>query len=173
MSTIVTSFMESMSRFARVVREMDKESHRGAAVLTLCLLEEVVKSGIAARLVEHGKDMVDTLAPPGNWRVLISNGRALGILTKGEAHALTKLVAIRNKFSHGVAENLRFESPEVANLVKNLPLPPGSTKESISTNTLMQQFLIVSASLYSLLQVRHGTIARILPPSAQMPGWES
>lgn len=115
-------FSEAMQRFQRFNEEFLNESDRGVAVLSVCLLEDVLRSKVADRIAVEEKEALRTIAPPGSFRVLASNARSIGVLSQTEFDSFTNIVEIRNLFAHKVLEKLRFDGPEVASKIEALKL---------------------------------------------------
>src|SRR5260370_4867992 len=103
-----------------VLEQLRSESDRGAALVGLAYLDELLEKLVQARMIEDEKHLNKLLQSP----LFTSNARAdlayaLGWLGPQIFGDLSTLRKIRNKFAHSY-EGLHFEDAEIGQLCRNL-----------------------------------------------------
>ena len=141
----VEKIMASADRFGRLAEEFKRESDRGCAVLVLCVLEDALREVIKAFVVDPNKS-IDRLAPKGGLNVAIDSTVLLGLLTERQGRAFKQLVAVRNRFAHGVFEGLTFDTPDIAKMVREaetvIPLADGlKLDDELNDKSVRTRFL--------------------------------
>lgn len=119
----------------RLFREFQSESDRGCAVLTVCLLEEML-ANVFAKVLPEGRTAARDFMPRGRLSAGVKNARALGLLAEPNLTNLSLIIKIRNEFAHRLLDGLSFESTEIrsrclALKVGNLDGVSKRTKEEI------------------------------------------
>lgn len=157
-----------MNRFARFVEEFKQESHRGCAVLVLCVLEESLHDLFRALIVSPEASL-KSLAPPGQWRVALENAEALGLLTPNEVQCASQLVKIRNEFAHRPLEQLTFDAPTIKSRVDNLTSPIEGLTHEQPDATPRDRFLFVATMLRLCMWIRVQNVQRTPAPNPMKP----
>lgn len=157
----------------RLNQEFHTESDRGCAILTVCLIEEVLLS-VFAKVLPAEKNSARDFMPPGRLSLGVSNAAALGLITEPEITNLKLILKIRNTFAHKLLDGLRFDSPQIKEYVLKLTLPnlDGLTEEtkikiqSIPRARYMEVFGYAVAALE-----RVAYIAKPFPIYKSLPGF--
>lgn len=113
---------EDRVKLADLVKEFALESDRGCAVLTICMLEEMLLDLIQARLPECDKSELRNMAPYGRLSASVDNAYLLGVLCERDRSEFKRLIKIRNLFAHRPLSNLSFANSEVVDMCNNLVL---------------------------------------------------
>ena len=149
---------EEISTF---VTELEKQTHRGAALIAAAVLEEILEVLLTARLLKVSRDRHDALfgrgRPLDSMSAKIELGYALGLFTNAARIQLDMIREVRNKFAHRI-EALTFDHPNIAKEITSRPLanmPEGQT--------VRQQFLGVFGVLAAILYGTAAADIRIRP----------
>ena len=146
-----SGFIEEMDRYARFMGEFNEESHRGCAVLTMCVLEEALKKLFARRLPsKHFDQFYQRSGTERN----VQRAEVLGLLSAREARCFIALAGIRNIFAHHALEKLSFDSPDIRERVSNLRPPlSASAMKHVRASTSREQFLMAASTLFAFMQM--------------------
>lgn len=160
------------SEFSNLLnQEFRLESDRGCAVLTVCLLEEVLAK-VFAKVLPGGEQTSRQFMPRGRLAQGVTNAAALGLITEPLVTNLQLILKVRNTFAHKLLQGLTFESPEIRSLVIRLTLPnldgvsQSSRKriEEVSRERYMQVFCHTIAALESVRNIaRTYPVYEVLP----------
>lgn len=153
-----------MRNYKRFVEEFQAESDRGAAILPLCVLEQMLREGLAARLLIADKETMRRLAPRGSLTVLARNCRVVGLITASELKCIEDLGEIRGKFAHAALLKLSFDTASVAQLIDKLEPAVELIGLERSKNTRRNWYLIVVSTLHGMIFIRQSNIRRIEEP---------
>jgi hypothetical protein len=107
--------------FMATLVELNKETDRGAALVTTSLLDMLMRDAIAAFLVDNSsaeKLLVGFNAPLSTFSSRIAACHALGLITDEEAKQSDILRRVRNEFAHKI--EVTFETGAVKDLCNNL-----------------------------------------------------
>jgi hypothetical protein len=102
--------------------EPDRESDRGCAVLTICVLEECLRR-VFSSILPLGKSAAKHFVPRGRLSLAADSAHKLGILNDSLHETFTLLIQIRNTFVHGLSSELTFNSAPIESKVRQLVLP--------------------------------------------------
>ena len=108
-------------KFLPYMELLNKESHRGAVLISTGFLEQQLKDILLAFMLNsaQSEDLVGGHnAPLGTFSSRISACYALGLITEDEQHDLTLLRRIRNDFAHDI--HTSFETRSVVDRCKLL-----------------------------------------------------
>ncbi|MBP5969916.1 hypothetical protein [Pseudomonas iridis] len=137
----------AFDKFSGFLEAFKGESDRGAAVLTLCVLEEVLKEAIKRRLPDPPnskyKDAVDNFSPKGRLSASTVNAYMLGVLSKHHLDNFGLLIDVRNKFAHQALSDLSFDEKNIKNWVRDLKLDDKGPKLEGRN-----RFLIAATEIY-------------------------
>lgn len=133
--------------FSNFLEAFKGESDRGAAVLTLCVLEDALKEAITKRLPEppssKHQNAVDNFSPKGRLSATIVNAYMLGVLSKLHLDNFSLLIEVRNKFAHHALSDLSFDDASIKAWVRDLKLDDNGPKLFGR-----QRFLIAATEIY-------------------------
>lgn len=153
-------------------QEFDKESDRGCAILTLCLLEESLVKLIGSLLPGGDKDARHFL-PKGRLAMGVANAHKLGLLDDRSFTTFKQLAEIRNIFAHGILEGITFQTDAIREKVSKLPLPDmGTVPEEfaeIRANP-RRHFQMAVDNLFFTLDWVTGNVARMT--KQHVPTWK-
>ncbi len=118
--------MPDLATFSEMFKD---ESPRGAAILSAVLLDESVRSLLAAFMIED-KNQVDELLgseknrdrPIGTFISRIRAAYCLGLLSEDESHDLRLIGKIRNGFAHALDKS-SFEDRQIKDRCNSLRIP--------------------------------------------------
>ncbi len=144
------------AHFAQFEEAFRAESDRGAAVLSLCVIEDLLHERINEIVGTHFPEMVRLLAPPGRWGVLADAAAMLGLLSPAERDDLKVLVTVRNRFAHKAMESLAFDHVEVTDLLSRLRIYERFQVDGPAPRTPRERFLNGVAGIYLLVRMRTG-----------------
>lgn len=142
------------AHFAQFENAFSAESDRGLAVLSMCVIEELLHERIREIIGVHFPEMVNLLAPPGRWGVLADAATMLGLLSPAERTDLKVLIAIRNRFAHKALESLTFEHPDVIDHLSRLKIYERFQIDGPPPRTPRERFLNGVAGIYLIIRMR-------------------
>jgi len=142
------------AHFAQFENAFSAESDRGVAVLSMCVIEELLHERINEIVGTHFPEMVRLLAPPGRWGVLADAATMLGLLSPSERNDLKVLIAVRNRFAHKAMETLAFDHPDVIDLLSRLKIYERFQVDGTPPTTPRERFLNGVAGIYLLIRMR-------------------
>lgn len=141
--------------------EFDKESDRGCAILTLCLLEEAL-SQVFAAFLPGGERHTRHFMPRGRLSVGIEHAHKLGLIGDANLATFKALLEIRNKFAHSILSDMSFTSDAIREKLLKLELPNleavPDVLEQLDSNP-RQRFMIAVDNLFFTLSARNGELA--------------
>jgi len=110
-----------LTEFNSFLEELNKESDRGAALISTAMLDDLLEKIILASLLEN-KDAKKLLlgfnAPLGTFSSRILAGYSLGLISEEEYDECNWLRLVRNEFAHKVHQ--KFADQKVNDLCSNL-----------------------------------------------------
>jgi hypothetical protein len=124
----------------RATEELMTDGHRGTAVLSCALLDDLIKFGILCNMVtltptEHDELFVG-YKPLASFSAKIQLAYAIGLIGKKVRHDLNSIREIRNAIAH-TALQIDFSSPEIKSLCHGFHCKPLIDKrEQKNTKTL-------------------------------------
>lgn len=104
--------------FFAVLEELESESDRGVAILSISLLDYRIRDLLLHLLVpiKESKEMVKRAPFAGRLTLALSTG----LIAKSEYEECNRLRTIRNDFAHTFAHRFSFNEPKVTSLCRNL-----------------------------------------------------
>jgi hypothetical protein len=127
------------------MREIERQTDRGAAIIASSLLENSLRDALIARLLPLNnvlrENIFGTRGTMGTFAAKIDMGLAVGLCQKPAHYDLTQIRRVRNEFAHSL-EPLSFESTDVKKLCDRI-LP------SIPFRDSRQRFLSAFFSLFA------------------------
>jgi mannitol operon repressor len=128
--------------FNSFLEELNRESDRGAALVSVAMLDDLIAKIILGFLVENDrtKKLLSGLnAPLGTFSARIITASSLGLISEEEYDECNWLRIVRNEFAHNVHK--KFGDQKVkdicANLrfaAKNIPNPPDLARAQFLTS---------------------------------------
>jgi DNA-binding MltR family transcriptional regulator len=110
-----------LSEFTAFLDELNKESDRGAALVSTSMLDDLLEKIILAFLLDN-KDSKKLLsgfnAPLGTFSARIIAAFSLGLISEEEFNECNWLRLVRNEFAHKVHQ--KFGDQKVSDLCSNL-----------------------------------------------------
>jgi mannitol operon repressor len=110
-----------LAEFNSFLKELNKESDRGAALISIAMLDDLLKNIILAFLIDD-KDTPKLLsgfnAPLGTFSARIITAFSLGLISEKEYKECNWLKIVRNQFAHNVHQN--FSDQKVKDVCANL-----------------------------------------------------
>lgn len=152
----------AQKRLIEFQQTFGRESDRGFAVLSMCVIEDLLRELVRRRLGEFEGEMFGLLAPTGRWKSLCSSAYMLGLITKTEKKDLEILVTVRNKFAHRATDNLSFEQPEIRDQLSHLYLL-GPEYPGHDMDTQRNKFLIAVIYLHVTIGSRLDAVEVLTP----------
>lgn len=153
----------------RLNAELSKESDRGCAILSLCLLEESLAVLISALLPGGAADAKHFL-PRGRLSTGIANAHKLGLIDNSTVATFKLLVEIRNIFAHGILTNVSFDTDSVRMKVSQLALPNTDSVPDVlaevNANPRRRYMMAVDNVFFTLNEVK-SSVRRL--PRQQVP----
>lgn len=138
----------------RLNQEFRRESDRGCAILSACLIEEALLS-VFSKVLPEGEKTSRQFMSRGRLTQGVKNAAALGLIREPLVGNLELIIKVRNVFAHKLLDGLTFESPEIRSHAMQLTLPnldntsEASRKriEEVSRERYMEVFGFAIASL--------------------------
>lgn len=113
--------MPHLTEFNAFLEELNKESDRGAALISTAMLDDLLEKTILAFLIDN-KDNQKLLtgfnAPLGTFSSRILAAYSLGLISEEEYDECNWLRSVRNEFAHKVHQ--KFADQRVSDLCANL-----------------------------------------------------
>jgi mannitol operon repressor len=110
-----------LTEFNSFLEELNKESDRGAALVSVAMLDDLFKKIILAFLIDN-KDTPKLLsgfnAPLGTFSARIITAYSLGLVSEEEYDECNWLKLVRNQFAHNVHQ--KFGDKKVKDICANL-----------------------------------------------------
>ncbi|MDC8010977.1 hypothetical protein [Tahibacter soli] len=153
---------DAYAHFAQFEDAFRTESDRGVAVLSMCVIEELLNERISNIVGTHSPEMVKVLAPPGRWSVLADAATMLGLLSPAERDDLKVLIKIRNWFAHKAMESLAFDHADVIDHLSRLKIYERFQVNGPAPINPRERFLNGVAAIYLIICMRDG-----VPPFEQ------
>ncbi len=110
-----------LKEFNKFLVELDRETERGAALISCAMMDDLLERCIQSFLIEHvdtGVLLEGFNAPLGSFSARILVAFALGLLSEREYRECQLLRKIRNAFAHGV--HVSFKDQKIRDLCSNL-----------------------------------------------------
>jgi len=114
--------------FQDFIKELEKESDRGIAIICHAYVEDLLKELLKRRLIEN-KNFIKRLEKSISFNQLLKLCFITGVVTEEEKRDILLLNEIRNKFAHKRKVN-NFNQAEICDLCKELRIPKFSGKKS-------------------------------------------
>jgi hypothetical protein len=147
----------SREQITSFLRELEKQTDRGVAVIAASVLDELFRMVLIARFVELGGKRKEALfdkigAPLLSLSAKIEIALAVGVIDNKSRLAAHFIRDIRNKFAHRI-DALSFEHPEVIEIIEKRADP--AVKQAFATNRgrFLGTFRMLAAGLYGTLIV--------------------
>lgn len=125
-----------VQKFEATLKELDNQSDRGVAIVSLAMIEDILKAVIIHRLPTKDEDVIEPLFggknPFSGVASKIDVAYAIGAITKRCRKELILLNKVRNQFAHFVSlespsrvlEALSFKVQKIVDLCSNLETIP-------------------------------------------------
>jgi mannitol operon repressor len=110
-----------LKEFSKFLAELNKESDRGAVLISAAMIDDLLGKCIISFLIDHAdvESLLEGLnAPLGSLSARVLVAFALGLLSEDEYHECQILRKVRNAFAHNV--HVSFDDQKVRDLCKNL-----------------------------------------------------
>jgi DNA-binding MltR family transcriptional regulator len=135
-----------------VLKEIDAQTDRGAAIVAAAVLEEILEITLQGRMVELNRKHYDVFfglnGPAGNFSSKIELLFALGLCSESHYGLLHQIREIRNKFAHRI-DSLDFDNELIAPLIDKLgptTLKSDSRRQRFSSMIGVLMLLMYAAS---------------------------
>lgn len=181
-------YIEYLHEFSK---ELEGQSDRGVVVLSVSILEEVLKKVLEAAVLDDKglfKKLTNINGAFGNFDNNIHICRAFNLISKTDFELLLSTQKIRNKFAHQV-RSISFENQAISQLCNNMSLPknvylPDNFKKELtyeSINPITQntsnrekfimvfKYLFIQLGLRSMIQ----EIKKLFPELSYLEGMET
>ena len=151
---------------AEFVEQFDQESDRGAALICAALLDEQLRSLIAAFLIEDESEVEELLGsesklerPLSHFSARIRAAYCLGLISEDERHDLTLIRRIRNDFAHDL-DSSSFTKREIADRCRSFRLAKERQERlaAFAPVPARQRFLLIASLISISLKHRPATI---------------
>ena len=112
-----------LNRFMEFIADLNKETERGAALVSASMIDELLGRTIEAFLLENGgsKFLLSGGNPPlGTLASKIAASFAMGLISETEHDECSTIRKIRNEFAHQLG--VSFGTPAIAKLCDKLKL---------------------------------------------------
>lgn len=112
-----------LREFTAFLNELNKESDRGAVLISTAMIDDLLERTILAFLTDHvePKKLLDGFnAPLGTLAARALAAFSLALLSETEYRDCERLRKIRNAFAHNV--HMSFEDQSVKDICKNLEM---------------------------------------------------
>ncbi len=112
-----------LREFTAFLKELNKESERGAVLISAAMIDDLLERTILAFLMDHAeaKKLLDGFnAPLGTLAARALAAFSLVLLSETEYRDCERLRKVRNAFAHNV--HMSFEDQSVKDICKNLEL---------------------------------------------------
>jgi len=144
-----------LKEFLAFLPELNKETERGAVLVSCSFLDELLRRILLAYLIEgkHSTDLVDGFnAPLGTFSARIRAVSALGLLMSYEVEHCELMRRIRNRFSHEV--HVSFRDQQIVDWCKSFN---GSAKDypGVTVNARGQYISAATALIMNLTNRPH------------------
>jgi DNA-binding MltR family transcriptional regulator len=150
-----------------VQSELERENDRGAVILGVSMIDEMLRRVLETYFIADGKSAHELLSPDVAYAPLSSFGAkislafCLGLISSEERHDMRILKNIRNLFAHELSL-LVLQHPPIAKQIAKLKLvedtedPPSSEEEKFYTTmySLMASLFIRQLAIYGKRQGR-------------------
>ncbi len=126
MTDLVPRFEEThphLKEFKRFLDELNKETERGAALISAAMIDELLGASVLAFLVDHSdtKTLLEGFnAPLGTLSARVLAAFALGLLSEREYHECQVIRKVRNAFAHDV--HVSFNDQQIRDLCSNMTM---------------------------------------------------
>jgi len=138
------------------LNEFNKESDRGAVLISASLLDERLMKILEAFFIEieESRDLLSAPnAPLGTFAARLSAAYSLGLIQENEYQEITIIRKIRNEFGHKWS-GVNFESQRITSLFNNLPWLGPLELEKTSNSRNRFDFAVVGLLMDLLWRVR-------------------
>lgn len=152
-SKLLDETFPHLKEFFAFLNVLNKESDRGAALIAVAMIDDLLERTILAFLVESqiSTDLLAGFNPPlGSFAARTSAAYSLGLISDHEYRQYNKLRKIRNEFAHNVHQS--FEDKKVKDIctsLEQIPMGPPS-----QTGGPKGQYILASVSLIVALTNR-------------------
>lgn len=139
------------NKFAKLRREMIKESDRGLALYATAHIDNELESVLRKKLIgseQHLNEIFSFNGPVGTFSAKIKLTYSLGLIDKVIMDDINTLRKIRNEFAHS-AQTLSFETQKNKDLCNNLKMNVKHENSSCRTK-FINVFAGISGILYGL-----------------------
>jgi hypothetical protein len=129
---------------AGAIKELEKQSDRGAGIIAAALIEEILETIILSRLrplsSDKYRDLFHGNSPLASFAAKIDIAYAIGVINDLGRIQLHLIRKIRNEFAHRI-KPLDFEHPDIKQLI--------TSNELIANSGLLKQTTIRDGYLWS------------------------
>jgi mannitol operon repressor len=112
---------DHLKEFFAFLKELNRESERGAALIVASMIDEQLRQGLLAIFVKHkaASKLLDGFAAPlGTFAARIKAAMCVGLLSEREYSDCEIIRDVRNRFAHNI--HVKFSDKEVAALCDRL-----------------------------------------------------
>ncbi|MGP8250501.1 MAG: MltR family transcriptional regulator [Terracidiphilus sp.] len=116
--------------FEKFLETLQKESDRGAVLISAALLDDLLERCMHSFLLDHSRvDQLLDNGPLGSFGARILAAFALGMLSESEYQDCERVRKVRNSFAHGVG--CSFENQKVKDICSSFVFvaKPGALKD--------------------------------------------
>jgi len=116
---------EHLKEFFAFLKELNRESERGAALIAASMIDDLLRRCLLAFFINHkaALKLLDGFnAPLGTLAARTRAAVCVGLLSESEYKECETIRAIRNKFAHNI--HVRFSDKEIATLCSGLACRP-------------------------------------------------
>ncbi|HAR53355.1 MAG TPA: hypothetical protein DCS45_15985 [Roseovarius nubinhibens] len=134
--------------FSELIEEIQRESDRGAAIVSAAVLEGVLEDLLKSSFQRntHERNSFSSSGPISTFSAKISLSHSLGLISDPEYRDLEKIRRIRNDFAH--VRKVSFETERIADRCRSLEFA-GSDLSSVSVRSVfMANVLVLLFQLY-------------------------
>lgn len=143
---------EDIKYFSEFLREFQKETDRGAALVGAALIDSRIERILLSHLANDGiaQDLLNGgNAPLGSFSSRLKLAYGLGLITELEYKECDIIRRIRNEFAHQV-HGLTFTAPKLTDLARNLRAntPGGDRFKGDPRQLFINSVIMVSLSFW-------------------------
>jgi DNA-binding MltR family transcriptional regulator len=112
---------EDINYYSEFLKEFQKESDRGAALVGAALLDDKLASTLLSffKKTKESRELLDVNSPLGSFNARIKVTYCIGLINEFEYREMETIRKIRNEFAHQL-HGISFQTPKITALCKNL-----------------------------------------------------
>jgi len=151
-------------RIEEFFRTLEEESHRGCAIIAMCMMEESLSDLYQSLLPEPTKRQLAHFTK-GHLDTSLVRAMSLGLISADEKILYLKLAGIRDDFAHGNYGVRTFDDPIFTDRLEELPVllrrvAPGNTFDPMPVLN-RGKFVLAVSVLHSAFYIRMKGIVRL------------